>query len=142
MELGYKSPIEIVMGEMRTQYENEIFRAIQDVDVNVDKEELIKALEYDRGQYEKGYNDALANFEWISIEDERKPKNLHEYLCLCSFENSTPEEHCWVMPLKWHAFEGNGVVDRPHFTDEGVEGMRVTHWMELPLPPKGIKRYR
>lgn len=86
--------------------------------------------------------DVVEYGEWISIEDERKPKNLHEYLCLCSFENSTPEEHCWVMTLKWHAFEGNGVVDRPHFTDEGVEGMRVTHWMELPPPPKGIKRYR
>lgn len=29
------------------------------VDINVDKEELLKALIYDRGQYDKGYEDAM-----------------------------------------------------------------------------------
>lgn len=28
-------------------------------DINVDKEELLKALIYDRGQYDKGYEDAM-----------------------------------------------------------------------------------
>ena len=51
----YKSPIEIIYGQMQTQVENEIYEAIQKYNINVDKEELIKALQYDRDQYEMGY---------------------------------------------------------------------------------------
>ena len=53
--LGYESPIEVVMGQIRTEQENNIYKAIQDYGVSVDKDELIKALQYDRDQYEKGY---------------------------------------------------------------------------------------
>ena len=42
---------------MRNQIEGEIYKAVMNVGVNVDKEELIKALQYDRGQYQKGYKD-------------------------------------------------------------------------------------
>lgn len=58
----YKSPIEIIIGQIKTNYEDEIFRAVQNVGINVDRTELLKALEYDRGQYEKGYNDAIDDF--------------------------------------------------------------------------------
>ena len=53
----YKSPVELVMGEMRMKLNGTITQAIQDVDINVDKEELERALQYDRGQYDKGYSD-------------------------------------------------------------------------------------
>lgn len=53
--LGYKSPIELFLGEIRTKQENGIFTAIQEYGVSVDKDELIKALQYDRDQYVKGY---------------------------------------------------------------------------------------
>lgn len=53
----YKSPIEIITRKMQTRVDDEIFRAVQNVGINVDREELLKALEYDRGQYEKGYKD-------------------------------------------------------------------------------------
>ena len=55
----YKPPIELLCQEMETRIENEIFNAIQNVGVFVDKEELIRALQYDRNQYDKGYQDAL-----------------------------------------------------------------------------------
>ena len=51
----YKSPIEIITGQIKTNYEDGIFRAIQNVGINIDREELLKALEYDRGQYEEGF---------------------------------------------------------------------------------------
>ena len=61
----YKSPISIYETAMNTiieQRENAIFAKVQDAfDVQVDKDELIRALQYDRGQYEKGYADAQAN---------------------------------------------------------------------------------
>lgn len=55
--MNYQSPIDIAMGQMNTVFENEVFKAVRNVGINVDKDELLKALRYDRCQYEKGYND-------------------------------------------------------------------------------------
>ena len=51
--------MEEVFQKMDEDFENSIFKAIQKVGINVDKEELLKALIYDRGQYDKGYEDAM-----------------------------------------------------------------------------------
>lgn len=53
----YQSPIDVIVGQMNLRMENEICKAVQNVGVTVDKEELLKALQYDRGQYQKGYKD-------------------------------------------------------------------------------------
>ena len=55
----YKSPIEIINWKIQTQFDDAIFRAVQNVGINVDKDELIKALEYDRGQFEKGWKEGF-----------------------------------------------------------------------------------
>ena len=55
----YESPIKIITGKMQTQIDGDIYKAVQNVGINVDRVELLKALEYDRGQYEKGYNNAI-----------------------------------------------------------------------------------
>ena len=59
--MSYKSPIELVMGQFRMEQEKriegEVFKAIQDYGINIDKNELIRALKYDRAQYDKGYED-------------------------------------------------------------------------------------
>ena len=55
----YESPIKIITGQIKTNYEDAIYSAVQNVGINIDKGELLKALEYDRGQYEKGYNNAI-----------------------------------------------------------------------------------
>lgn len=57
---GYESPITMIMDQMRIHQEGEIFTAVQNIGVHVDKEELIKALAYDRNQYEKGLKDGYA----------------------------------------------------------------------------------
>lgn len=57
----YKSPIEMIYGELQTQMaqeeENTVMKAVRQIGVNVDKGELIKVLQYDRNQYTKGYED-------------------------------------------------------------------------------------
>lgn len=70
----YKPPIEVIthmeiqqvleeaVSQMQTDVDNHIYQCIQKVGVDVDKEELIKALSYDRGQYEKGYADGVKEF--------------------------------------------------------------------------------
>lgn len=58
----YKSPIEIVQSNTPTEIlnrciEENIYRAVWDVGINVDVEELKHALAYDRDQYEQGFRD-------------------------------------------------------------------------------------
>ena len=69
----YESPIalhyESTFPELVEKEEQAIVQACINVGVNVDKAELIKALRYDRGQYEKGYADghAEAIHNWLSL---------------------------------------------------------------------------
>lgn len=60
----WESPINLIMDDMRTELvkrqEEQVLRAVQSVGVDVDKDELIRALAYDRDQYNKGYQDAMA----------------------------------------------------------------------------------
>lgn len=53
----YISPIQSYVNDIKFNYDGEVLKAVQSVGINVDKIELLKALEYDRGQYEKGYKD-------------------------------------------------------------------------------------
>ena len=68
----YQSPIEIIHDNMRMQIEGEVYKAVQRVGVTVDKEELLKALQYDREQYKKGYEDGYAKAIEDSIEASAK----------------------------------------------------------------------
>lgn len=60
----YKSPIERYVSEIQTEFnkadEKELTATIkQSIGYKVDRDELLKALQYDRGQYDKGYNDGF-----------------------------------------------------------------------------------
>ena len=54
----YESPLKVIQGELETQLEGEILKAVHRVGVTVDRDELIRALRYDREQYQKGFDDA------------------------------------------------------------------------------------
>ena len=62
--MSYKSPIDVVIDDMQLQFrdafDDAIVRAVQNVNITVDKDELIKALKHDRQQYDRGYADG----EW------------------------------------------------------------------------------
>lgn len=69
----YKSPIDLITEdftnkiarEVGEDFDNKLYLAIRHV-VNVDKDELLKALAYDRDQYDKGYSDG-----YKGVHDER-----------------------------------------------------------------------
>lgn len=58
----YKSPIEIIYEDIKYKQEDEIYRAIENYNIHVDKDELLRALAYDRMQYEAGYRDGIREF--------------------------------------------------------------------------------
>ena len=64
----YKSPIDIIYQELDLQIEKcakqldeDIYKAVMQYDIIVDEKELIRAMNYDRNQYEKGYADGKAD---------------------------------------------------------------------------------
>jgi 8-oxo-dGTP pyrophosphatase MutT (NUDIX family) len=140
----YESPIELMIGKFYTQMQEKqeaaILEAIQEINVVVDKEELLKALEYDRGQYEKGYNDCLNRFSWFSADalplDDEPVLVWFEYFRYGSYNrmfqtigiSSTCDDG-----ERWSGFV-NG--------QSGWEKLRIIAWQPLPDPPnmEGVKR--
>lgn len=68
----YQSPIELTVSPLVTQMEEKqgqiILKACQDVGVKVNKFELMRALEYDRQQYNKGFEDGIRAFVKLVVE--------------------------------------------------------------------------
>lgn len=77
----WESPIKQILGEMHTEMEGECMKVVQQYGFDVDKEELTKALMYDRQQYEKGYAEGYeAAKQWIPCS-ERLPETNESVLC-------------------------------------------------------------
>lgn len=61
--MKYKGPINIdltdVVESIQTELDGAIYRAVCNVGITVDKEELERALKYDRLQYDTGWHDAM-----------------------------------------------------------------------------------
>ena len=53
----YESPINMIISKLCTKLESDCVKSVQRYGFDVDKEELAKALNYDRNQYEKGHTD-------------------------------------------------------------------------------------
>ena len=71
--------------------------------------------------------------DWISVDSEHKPRHLQSCFIAYVYGDS---DMIFYGEARYHAFEGNGIVDRPHFSNEGVEGMTVKYWMAIPKLPK------
>lgn len=69
----YESPIHLFQQQLHAKIEGEILTAVNNIHVEVDKDELIRALQYDRDQYDKGYadgrSDAVAHGMWRKYQD-------------------------------------------------------------------------
>lgn len=120
----WKSPIEIqqdIVRQVDMVIEDGVMKAIQRFDINVDKEELLKALQYDRGQYEKGYQDGLNESKWIPCS-ERLPKRSGNIIAC--FSSGT------VVEL---FYKGKGIFQGIYEYSTDV----IIAWMPLPEPYKG-----
>lgn len=85
LKMNYKSPIEAIRHEMEMRFENDVMKAVQQNDIFVDKDELLKALQYDRDQYTKGFQDGCGDkmdklIEQVKTDTVRK---MQERLKMC-----------------------------------------------------------
>lgn len=94
----YQSPIKLMEQQMRTSVEGNILRAVQSVGVDMNKDELIRALQYDREQYAKGYAAGVAADKAKLIEKCRD--DLIRMIQNCRTDNpytGTMAEVAWSM---------------------------------------------
>ena len=105
-----------------------MYEVKQAIGFAVDKQELIKALEYDRDQYNKGYEDGLNADKWIPVSEP--PKELDTYLiqtdgepymCQCRWTDVNPFWTDYKTKPHWNIF------DLPQYS-------KVVAWMPLPKP--------
>lgn len=63
MKNNYSSPVNVwiteVQQDFQKQVDEQVYKEVINVGISVDKRELLKALEYDRKQYEKGFQDGV-----------------------------------------------------------------------------------
>lgn len=123
----YKDIITIATEDISSQWENAlegaILKQVVALGVTVDKEELLRALQYDRGQYDKGFSDGrrAAAPVWIPVT-ERLPEDGD--FCIC-FDGRMADV------LRWDERAEKWVDYRRSYPKYSV-----THWMPLPEPPK------
>lgn len=125
----YQSPISIYETAMQTimeQRENAIFAKVQDAfNVQVDKEELLRALKYDRNQYEAGYREGKADaVKWIPVA-ERLPEDDSDVLAYLRIG-----EEGRIYPANY----AKGMWFDCIFNTPATN--TTTHWMPLPDAPK------
>lgn len=76
--------------------------------------------------FEDGYRAGVeaAQPKWISVE-ERLPDKQCEYLVRYGFGEESASRFSGVMYFVLYD-------ERPHFENDGLYGLNVTHWMPLP----------
>jgi protoheme ferro-lyase len=130
--MSYESPIMFITEQMTTelhkQVEDNLYNIIQRYNISVNREELIKALKYDREQYELGFQDGLHKDKWVKVKDGM-PDEGEEVLIYC------PE---FLEEIRKAFYtEGDFYVDKEDLIIKPAPNGYCTHWQPLPKPPKG-----
>ena len=107
----YEPPITMQIDEaikqQRVEQENAIaYKITETIGIDINREELIKALNYDRQQYEKGYADARAKYEmkWIKVEDGL-PEDGERVLIFADTEDAYEIAERNLMPFRVDEYE-------------------------------------
>lgn len=132
----YESPIIQNIADVSTQIRKEqdgriLYEVQQAIAYDIDRVELIKALNYDRGQYQKGYEDGRKDNEWTPVS-----KGLPDDFMTCYVtieEDDRNGEPQRVIYPEFVGYDGKTWVNRAG----EVIPFDVIAWKELSEPYKG-----
>ena len=123
---NWKSPIDLTMftEEFATKIQDDqtgcIIEACMKMGINIDKDELLRALQYDRGQYEKGFADGIKarDEEIVRCKDcEHRPTGtganrdleFPDDVCPCQCDDFW---YSWMPKDEWFCANGERKGDR------------------------------
>ena len=140
----YESPIDIIYNDIQykvvEELDKNIVSAVQSYGIDVNKEELLKALRYDRQQYEKGYADAKSEQRWIPCS-ERLPEEYGEYRITWTTSASKKRfigDSEFELTSEWDAeryrFKGEWLLDE---YIKNYPDVKVIAWKPLEEPYEG-----
>lgn len=147
--MAYESPIEIIQREATDWFETNVIKACVSVGINVNRDRLIRALQFDRNQYNAGYADGYNASRWIPVS-ERPPEDLEEVNI--TFTNLEPESYYEF--IKGKRFTGSAVFykgewywyssitvdvlkEYGRYESEKIDkGIKIIAWQQLPEPYK------
>lgn len=125
-DFEYKAPIELIQDDpwahltqrILDETDEVIYQTVLNTGVNVDKDELVKALQYDRQQYEKGYadgyeagkSDAREHGQWLVRETSGEWGHENDFkwkcsICGCPY-TSTNHRYCSSCGAWMEVFKG------------------------------------
>ena len=133
--MGYESPIHLITDQIATQIsrrvDENIWEAVVKTEVVVDKDELIKALRYDRDQYDKGYVNGYNADKWISCKD-RLPKVGTTCIVTVGTRYAWEKEYTYDTDVA--LYYADGEWETWNDWNEANEVI-ITHWQPLPKIP-------
>ena len=129
--MSYQSPLQIFQSEPVFDFDGECVRAIAKCGVHVDKEELLKALKFDRMQHEKGYKDAIAEHQWAWIPCNVRVPEIGE-IVLATWEYGGKR---YITTA--YRFTARGVTYWNSKQQHEYKPLNVIAWMPLPAPFEG-----
>ena len=145
-------PAQTIPEQIAKDTDEYVYKAVLSQNIDVNRDELIKALRYDRDQYDKGYHDAMLEQknEWISVKDrlpefkelvlayvknkDSKGRFNREGVYVAQLEDKVPKhdpegkKNFWGIPgydSEWTVWAWSYFIEP-----------EVTHWRPLPEPPK------
>lgn len=133
----YESPITLnttdISSQIRELLDGRLMYEVQQtIGYDIDKEELIKALRYDREQYQKGYEDGRKDNEWIPVS-EGLPDDFTTCYVTVEEDDRNGEPQRVIYP-EFVGYDGETWVNRAG----EVIPFDVIAWKELSEPYKGV----
>ena len=128
LEMTINTQIENIVHDFTSGTDDLCLKAVMNVGINASKDELIRALQYDRDQYEcgyaDGYNDGCGSVQmWINADDYQPPEG--EWVL------------CYIPDEKLR--DGYSVFENIRTIGEKLKwaGKPVKWWMPRPGKPDG-----
>lgn len=124
---GYESVIRLYYQDLESKIENEILTAVKNVGIVVDKDELLRALKYDRDQYGEGFRKGKLAVENSVIEWQNSIKNdIIDLIGKIKYHHSTYGNELIVEDLEKILQKVNETIEN---AVEG-ESARYGHWID------------